>query len=102
MRHRPDEKITLILDNAKYYRANSVKDMAGLLGIKLLFVPSYSPNLNLIERLWKFMRKKAIPNQYIENFDDWRDAIMGFFKRIKKYRPELKTLMAENFELLGT
>ena len=101
-KHGSDEKITLILDNAGYYKANSVKDMAEVLGIKLLFVPSYSPNLNLIERLWKFMRKKAVPNEYIESFDDWRDAIMGFFKNIKRYRPELRTLMAENFELLGT
>ena len=101
LKHGSDEKITLILDNASYYTANSVKDMAKLLGIKLLFVPAYSPNLNLIERLWKFMRRKAIPNEYIESFNDWRNAIMGFFKKIKKYRPELKTLMAENFELLG-
>ena len=69
---------------------------------KLLFVPAYSPNLNLIERLWKFMRRKAVPNEYIENFDDWRDAIMGFFRGIKKYKPQLETLMTENFELLGT
>ena len=100
--HGSDEKITLILDNANYYRANIVGDMAALLGIRLLFVPSYSPNLNLIERLWKFMRKRAAPNGYIESFGDWRDAVMGFFKDIKKYKPELRTLMAENFELLGT
>lgn len=102
LKHGSDEKITLILDNASYYRANIVKDMAALLKIKLLFVPSHSPNLNLIERLWKFMRKKAVPNEYIEKFHDWRNIIMLFFKKIKKHRPELKTLMTENFELLGT
>ena len=96
------EKITLILDNAGYYKANIVKDMAELLEIRLLFVPAYSPNLNLIERLWKFMRSKAVPNEYVENFDEWRDAIMGFFDDIKKHKPKLKTLMTENFELLGT
>ena len=96
-KHGSEKEITLILDNARYYIANSVKDMAKLLEIKSLFVPAYSPNLNLIERLWKFMRRKALPNEYIENFEDWRNAIMGFFKRIKKYKPELKTLMTENF-----
>ena len=100
--HGSDERFTLVLDNASYYRAKTVKDMATLLGINLLFVPAYSPNLNLIERLWKLMRRKAIPNEYIENFDDWRDAIMGFFKRIKKHKREMETLLTENFELFGT
>ena len=85
-----------------YYTADSVKYMAKKFGIKLLFIPPYSPNLNLIERLWKFMRKKAAPNEYIEKFSDWKEVVMGFFKKIKKYKPELKTLMTENFDLLGT
>ena len=101
-KHGDEEEITLILDNAGYYTADSVKYMAKKFGIKLLFIPPYSPNLNLIERLWKFMRKKAAPNEYIEKFSDWKEVVMGFFKKIKKYKPELKTLMTENFDLLGT
>ena len=46
--------ITLVLDNARYQHNAAVKALASQLGITLLFLPSYSPNLNLIERLWKF------------------------------------------------
>ena len=50
-----DGPITLVLDNARYQHNAAVKALAGHLGITLLFLPSYSPNLNLIERLWKFI-----------------------------------------------
>ena len=51
----PNEKIILILDNAKYQACHVAKSAANMLEIKLLYLPPYSPNLNLIERVWKFM-----------------------------------------------
>ena len=100
-KHRNGERITLVLDNAGYNKAKSVLFLAEELNINLLHLPTYSPNLNPIERLWKFLRKAALPNEYIESFAEWRDGIMGFFREIKKYRPELKTLITDNFKLVG-
>ena len=102
-RKHPEEKnITLILDNAGYNKAKKVFLLAKNLGIKIIFLPPYSPNLNPIERLWKFMRKKALANKYYDNFSDWRNAVMGFFRGIRKYRSELETLITDNFHLMGT
>ena len=62
-RKNPEEKhLYLVLDNAPYNRAKSVQDLAKKLEIKILYLPPYSPNLNPIERLWKFMKKKMHAN----------------------------------------
>jgi transposase len=67
--------ITLVLDNARYQRCQLVLERARQLGIELLFLPPYSPNLNLIERLWRFVRKECLYNTYYEHFDAFKQAI---------------------------
>ena len=62
----PDHEITLVMDNAKYQRCNFVQEHAKSMGIELLFLPPYSPNLNLIERLWKFTKKRCLTNNTTE------------------------------------
>ena len=99
----PDEKrIYLVLDGAPYNRAKKVKKLAKKLGIRLIYLPPYSPNLNPIERLWKFMKKKVTANRYFEEFDDFKQSIVNFFRGIRKYRSELETLITDNFPILGT
>ena len=67
--------VTLVLDNARYQRNAVVMTMAQHWGITLLFLPSYSPNLNLIERLWKFIKRRTLYGRYHPTFADFRAAI---------------------------
>ena len=60
--------ITLVLDNAQYQKCAVVQDLASSLGIELLYLPGYSPNLNLIERLWRFVRKQSLDSIYYKDF----------------------------------
>lgn len=72
-------KIHVFCDNAPYYRNRAVKSYLETSKIRLHFLPPYSPNLNPIERLWKWMKERVIYNTYYEHIDDFRDAVLGFF-----------------------
>ena len=91
--------ITLVLDNARYQRCAVVQELAQSLGIELLFLPSYSPNLNLIERLWKFVKKKALNGRHYATFDQFQAAIDGCLDKVPtEYQKELETLMTHQFQ----
>ena len=91
--------VTLVLDNARYQRCAAVEAAAARLGIDLLFLPSYSPNLNLIERLWKFTKKRALRGRHYADFATFRAAIDECLDRIgTDHRTELATLMTLNFQ----
>ncbi len=96
------EKLYLILDQGPSNKALSVRQLAKFLNIKVVFLPAYSPNLNPIERLWKFFKKKVLYGRYYEKLKDFELACSSFFRGIKKYKPELKTLITDNFSTLGT
>ena len=96
----PDkETIYLILDNASYNHAYRVKDAAREQKIILDYLPPYSPNLNPIERLWKFVRKKFFKDKYRETFATFCQQLDHFFANLDQYRVELASLITENFEL---
>ena len=97
-----EKKIYIVLDQASYHRAKKVKKLARKLKIRLKYLPPYSPNLNPIERLWKFMKKKVTYNKYFEKFDDFKKSLIDFFRGIRKYKDELETLITDNFPILGT
>lgn len=94
------DKIYIFLDNARYSHNNEVGLKAKSLNIKLIFLPPYSPNLNLIERLWKFLKKKIRKNIYYDTFEKFTTAIYDFFKNIEQYKTELETLLTLNFEII--
>ncbi|MBF0207317.1 MAG: IS630 family transposase, partial [Oligoflexia bacterium] len=96
------DKIYVILDNATYNRAYEVQSFANFLNIELIYLLSYSPNLNIIERLWKFFHKKVRNNKYSSDFEKFKLACLDFFKDIKKYKPELKTLLTDNFQRISS
>ena len=93
------KEIVIILDNAKYHYSKKVKEYVGNSKIKLAFLPSYSPNLNLIERLWKFFKKKVLYNRYYENIKTFRKACIKFFRNIAQYSSEIESIMSGGFEL---
>jgi len=91
--------ITVVLDNARYQRNDVVKGLAKVLGIELLFLPSYSPNLNLIERLWRFAKRKAVYGKYHPTFADFRAAIQAVLDGIATtHADRLASLMTLNFQ----
>ena len=91
----PDRVVKVVLDNAAYQRCRWVRAYALLLGIELIFLPSYSPNLNLIERYWKFLKKKCLYNHFYDDFECFHNAIDDCLANSsEKYRDELKNLMA--------
>ncbi len=99
-KHPGDGKLYLILDNASYNRAKRVQAQANASGIVLKFQPPYSPNLNLIERMWKFMRKKLFKDKYSASFELFKAQLDDFFGNLEPFRSELETLITEQFELV--
>ncbi len=97
----PKGKIYLILDNASYYHARQVASWVKKhRRFKLVFLPPYSPNLNLIERLWRFFHQKVTWNHYFETYEEFRRVSLKFFKNLNLYEKELSTLLADNFQLV--
>ena len=94
--------ITLVLDNARYQKCQIVQDLAKSLDIELLYLPSYSPNLNLIERLWKFVKKQCLYSKYYENFTLFQEAISTCVENAhitnKKELDSLLTLRFQSFK----
>ena len=91
--------ITLVLDNARYQHCALVMNLATTVNIPLQFLPSYSPNLNLIERLWKFIKRDVLYGRHYNTFEEFSAAIDGCLDKIPtKHREPLKTLMTHNFQ----
>ena len=94
-------KIHIILDNAKYYHAQLVKNfLKDHPRIILHFMPPYSPNLNIIERLWKILKKKVVYNKFYLKFDDFRDAIINFFENKVWMDNEFDKILTDNFQII--
>jgi transposase len=92
--------ITLVLDNARYQKCALVQDLASSLGIELLYLPGYSPNLNLIERLWRFVRKQSLDSIYYEDFPRFTAAIDQCLDNLTTvYKGEMETLMTHKFQI---
>ncbi len=91
--------VTLVLDNARYQRCALVMALAASLNIQLQFLPSYSPNLNLIERLWKFIKRDVLYGKHYNTFDEFCQAIDGCLEKIPtQHRHRLASLMTHNFQ----
>jgi transposase len=97
--HVREGAITVVLDNARYQKCAMVQEYAGSVGIELLYLPSFSPQLNLIERLWRYVRKECLYSHYYATFPEFRAALESWLaKAHKMHRLELETLLAWNFQ----
>lgn len=97
--HPVGQPIYVVCDNARYYRN---RDLTAWLADKALvqvFLPPYSPNLNLIERLWKFLRQKIINPCFYRTKGAFRQAVLGFFDRLDEFGHDLTSLLTLNFHL---
>jgi len=91
--------ITLVLDNARYQRCALVQSVADTLGIELLYLPAYSPNLNLIERLWKFVKKQCLYSKYYTDFSAFTFAIEDCLVHTQTtHKHALSSLLTLNFQ----
>ena len=96
----PGTPMTLVMDNARYQRCALVQEKAKALGIELLFLPSYSPNLNLIERVWKFVKAECLGGKHYENFEQFQQGINDCVSNLSsKHKQKMDSLITRNFQL---
>ena len=99
-RHPETKHFILYLDNARYHHAKLVQAwLAQHPEFTLKFLPPYSPNLNLIERLWKFLRQQALTQWHV-TFEAMQAAVASVLDHLEDYRKELETLMTAKFHIV--
>jgi transposase len=97
----PDaDTIYVFADNGRYYHAKVVQDWLAQSRVRLEFLPPYSPNLNLIERLWRLMCKHMRYNRCYGTFKEFRGAILEFFFRLpEEFADSLRSLLTLKFNI---
>ena len=97
------EPISVVLDNVPYHRSSMVREVAICMGIELVYLPPYSPNLNLIERLWKWVKKQALSNATYQTYDEFKQAIQSCIQRATgENRETIRTLLSLNFQFFSS
>lgn len=101
--HQPHGRIILFSDNAPYNHARCVRDYLQKpeCRVEIVYLPPYSPNLNLIERLWGFMKDRVLKDHYYATFSAFQGAIQHFFAHLQDYATDLQSLLTENFQILN-
>jgi transposase len=95
----PGVPMTIVLDNARYQRCALVQRLAQSLGLELLFLPAYSPNLNLIERFWKFVKKQCLYSKYYADHHAFQHAIIMCIEQAPDmHKEELESLLTLKFQ----
>ena len=94
-----DLPIVLVMDNARYQKCQLVLEKAQSLNIQIIFLPPYSPNLNLIERLWKFVKKEVLYNKHYNDYGQFCQAILDCLDQTHTtHKPTLETLLTPKFQ----
>jgi transposase len=102
-RHPAATAIGVVLDNARYNHSKEIKAYISGEGcrIKLVYLPAYAPNLNLIERFWWLFKKKTLYNEHFPTFAEFKAAVDGFFANLSRYRTEIESLITGSFHFIG-
>jgi transposase len=94
--------IHIVLDNASYQTCKYVKENAARLNITLHYLPSYSPNLNLIERVWKLVKSKVLNSAYFETFDMFCKNISSCVDGLHiRNAEDMASLITPNFHIFS-
>ncbi len=101
--HPEAARITVVLDNARYNHSKQLRDWLARDGCRItpVYLPSYAPNLNMIERVWLFMKRKVLFNKYYPTFADFRKAFDDFFAHIGGWKEEIERLLTPKFHYIG-
>ncbi len=92
-------EVHLVLDNARYQKCQVVQELASRLHIHLEYIPPYSPNLNLIERLWKFV-KGELSSKYYDDFNAFQQKIDSIISSTDgKNKPKVDRLIGKGIQL---
>src|SRR5262245_4751510 len=95
--------ITVVLDNARYQKCALVQGLARSLGVTLLYLPGYSPNLNLIERVWKFVKKECLRATYHATYEQFTSAIDQCVGGLTTtHRQQMDSLLTHNFQIFDS
>jgi transposase len=95
--------IKLVMDNARYQHCKVVIEHAAAVGVELIFLPTYSPNLNLIERLWKFVKSEVLNAAYHSSFDDFMKTIDTCVQSTHTlHKKRLDSLISEKVQFFDT
>lgn len=98
---RNSDFVVLILDNAPYFHAEEVSQrLKKHPKIITWFLPAYAPNLNLIERLWRFVKNKLVKNTYFEKYKSFRCNVFRLLNNLTEHKDELLSLITEKFEII--
>ncbi len=98
--HPDKQRIYVVCDNARYYKNKALRAWLADKPLVQVFLPPYSPNLNLIERLWKYLRQKIINTTFYRTKGEFRQAVQRFFTRLPEFGQDLASLLTRNYHIL--
>ena len=98
----PEGPVYVVCDNARYYKNKALTAWLADKRLVQVFLPPYSPNLNLIERLWKFLRQKIINTAFYRTKGQFKTAVLDFFDRLPEFGRDLASRMSLKFHVLDS
>ncbi len=103
-RHPQAKQISVVIDNARYNRSRELRAYLEKPGCRIVpvYLPSYAPNLNLIERFWHFMKRKVLFNRAYAKFALFEQAFDDFFQRLDNHAAELRSILTDRFHYIGS